>query len=408
MVLPFNTHLIIAFYFVAILLGCRNETQEQPYTSSLALELLKKAQKDIDFGNYRRAMALVDSAGLYDRGSPDIHFVRGLLFEHLNKLNEARNNYRTVYKLQPNYPGIRFYLGNVQFKFESYRDAVKLYWEALDHYRADRDGFPKSRAYLNLGFAYSKMGKQDSALSVYRQAIKDDNANAEAYFRIAKSYKDAGDLDRSLEYLLHACRFDTANPEYQFELGDLYFRNGEMEKARYHLTNTIEKMPWHYRAYYQLGQILLRTGQEKEAESYLARSDTLKNRFANIVRLEQKTQLEPANAMHWSNLGKAYAEIGDYETAKRALATASSLDPGSLALQNDVAYICIYLNQYGESISHFRDILSQDSTFAKAWLNLGLAYARTGRMDEARDAWEKALSLQPGNAQAREFLAKIK
>jgi tetratricopeptide (TPR) repeat protein len=252
------------------------------------------------------------------------------------------------------------------------------------------------------------MGKPDSALYVYRQAIEDDHANAEAYFRIAKNSKDAGDIDRSLEYLLQACRFDKENPEYQFELGTLYFQKGDMEKAEYHLTNTIEEMPWHYRAYYQLGQVLLRGGQEEDAERYLARSDTLKNRFANIVRLEQKARLESSHSIHWSNLGKAYAEIGDYETAKRALATASSLDPGSLALQNDVAYICVYLKQYDESISSLRNILRQDSTFTKAWLNLGFAFARSGHVDEARDAWEKALSLEPGNAQAREFLEKIK
>jgi tetratricopeptide (TPR) repeat protein len=352
-------------------------------------------------------MALVDSAAIYDPESPAVHFLRGLIFEQMRNLAEARNSYDIAYRLDSEYPGVRFYLGNVQFKFENYGDAIKLYGEAIEQYETGQ-GLSKSRIYLNLGAAYSRAGKRDSALYVYGQAIRDDSSNAEAYARIADEQKKSGDLEKALDYMRLACRFNSDNPEYQFELGTLYFQQGDVLNAIPSLKKTVEKIPWHYRAHFQLGQSLLRTGQQEEGQRHLAQADTLKERFSNIVRLEQNTEVEPSNAASWSRLGRAYADIGNYQDAKNALLNALSLHPGDLALQNDVAYICIYLNEYQQSISRFRSILKEDSTFIKAWLNLGLAYARSGRTSEAREAWQRVLSLEPRNEQALDFLAKTR
>lgn len=351
-------------------------------------------------------MTLIDSAAIYDRESPAIYFLRGLVFEQMRQLSDAQNAYSIAYQLEPDYPGVRLYLGNVQYKFENYQDAIRLYREALDHYE-DGYGFSKARIYLNLGATYARTGKRDSSLDVYHQCIAEDSSVAEAYFRIADEEKKAGNLDRALEYLKLACRFGGDDPEYHFELGTLYFQSGDLEHAIPYLRTTVEKMPWHYRAHYQLGQSLLRTGHSDEAQEHLARSDTLKERFAKIVRLEEKSREEPSNAGNWTRLGRAYAEIGNYQDAKNSLLNALSLRPRSLELQNDVAYVCIFLNEYQESISRFRSILNEDATFLKGWLNLGLAYARTGQTTEAKEALQKVLSLDPENPQARDLLARI-
>lgn len=38
-----------------------------------------------------------------------------------------------------------------------------------------------------------------------------------------------------------------------------------------------------------------------------------------------------------------------------------------------------------------------DPSYAAAWNNLGIAYEQEGKFDEAREAYEKALALEPGN-----------
>ena len=42
-----------------------------------------------------------------------------------------------------------------------------------------------------------------------------------------------------------------------------------------------------------------------------------------------------------------------------------------------------------------------DPTYAAGWNNLGIGYEQLGQFSEARDAYEKALALEPGNTYIR-------
>jgi len=50
-----------------------------------------------------------------------------------------------------------------------------------------------------------------------------------------------------------------------------------------------------------------------------------------------------------------------------------------------------------EAIYRWRRALELDPTYAPAWNNLGIAFEHEGRFDEAREAYEAALDLDPDN-----------
>jgi len=45
--------------------------------------------------------------------------------------------------------------------------------------------------------------------------------------------------------------------------------------------------------------------------------------------------------------------------------------------------------------------------FVRAWTNLGNAHFKLGNGNQAREAWEKAVSLDPANTQAAKNLSQI-
>jgi len=327
-----------------------------------------------------------------------------LIYDNLNRLSEARQEFETTERLEPDYPGIHFYLGNIRFKFEEYRQALHHFRTTLESYNPEEILYSKQQTYLNLGLTYTNLEQPDSAQYIYHQAIRDDSTNAEAYMRIAREYKDSGEIDQALDYTLKAYRLNPTDPDYEFEVGTLYFQKGEMAKAVQMFKKAIRQMPWNYRAHYQLGQALMRSDQPEAAQSYLARADTLRGKLTEIVRLEQKTRQEPSNMMYWANLGEAYYELGDYSMARESLLMALSVEPHNLVLQNNLAHICMDLGRYQESISYFRNILHADSTLAQVWLNLGVAYAQADQLQQARHAWKTALELQPDNQYAMSYL----
>lgn len=65
------------------------------------------------------------------------------------------------------------------------------------------------------------------------------------------------------------------------------------------------------------------------------------------------------------------------------------------------------LDRIDEAIGTFRGLLEDRPTLPEPYNNLAVLYAAEGRYDEAREALEKAVALQPGYATARENLGDI-
>ena len=51
-----------------------------------------------------------------------------------------------------------------------------------------------------------------------------------------------------------------------------------------------------------------------------------------------------------------------------------------------------------EALYRWERAVDIDPTYAAAWNNLGIAYEHAGAFDKAREAYEKALNLEPNNS----------
>lgn len=54
-----------------------------------------------------------------------------------------------------------------------------------------------------------------------------------------------------------------------------------------------------------------------------------------------------------------------------------------------------------------REAVARDDSHLGAWLALGILTGRTGRLDEARGAFERVLTLDPAHADARFWLGVV-
>lgn len=59
------------------------------------------------------------------------------------------------------------------------------------------------------------------------------------------------------------------------------------------------------------------------------------------------------------------------------------------------------------AIAALKTAIELDASFAAAWVVLGTIFAREGRVDEARQAWEKALAIDPRMEKAHQYLEKL-
>jgi tetratricopeptide (TPR) repeat protein len=145
-----------------------------------------------------------------------------------------------------------------------------------------------------------------------------------------------------------------------------------------------------------------------------------------IRELEQRTANDPRVAQYPAALGQAYlqkcATIQDVREqgilamqADKVFDTALTLDPSNWEARFTKAVALSYwpanLNKGGEVIQHFQTLVEQQETqapqpqFAETYAWLGDQYAKAGRDDYARTAWERGAALFPNHEGLKNKLA---
>ncbi|MDP8249149.1 MAG: tetratricopeptide repeat protein, partial [Candidatus Tritonobacter lacicola] len=86
---------------------------------------------------------------------------------HDGKYGEAMAKYSEAQAAAPEAPGIYFDIGNVYYMQEDYGKALDLYKKAA----AAEDPAIESSAYYNMGNAKYRLGKGESSIPIYEEAI---------------------------------------------------------------------------------------------------------------------------------------------------------------------------------------------------------------------------------------------
>lgn len=73
-------------------------------------------------------------------------------------------------------------------------------------------------------------------------------------------------------------------------------------------------------------------------------------------------------------------------------------NPGSKSVEVDRAIAIFYTGDTDRAIAELEEFTASDDSFGPAWANLGMFYENAGRTDDARAAYEKAVSCDPDDA----------
>jgi tetratricopeptide (TPR) repeat protein len=118
--------------------------------------------------------------------------------------------------------------------------------------------------------------------------------------------------------------------------------------------------------------------------SNLALTYLTKGQYAEAILLYQRSiellNSDKDRALSWNGLGNAYRCINDYANAVAAYQKAAQLDPETAGMRDGTTNI-----QPGQTPRN-----------AKAWGDLGELFLKMGSFEEAVDAFQKAIELEPG------------
>lgn len=362
--------------------------------------LLAEAKQALRQQQYRDALARVDSAEHLQQNVPEVLFVKGQVFDALNRSGDARQTFNQVLTLDSTHQSVRFYLGNLDFQQGQFRSALQLYKQEIRHY-------PRPEVWLNVGLAYANLHNADSAQTAYQRAIALDSTFAPAYMLLGQEYKNDGQMQRALRYSLKGLALEPDNPMYLGVVGAMQYQQGQLEPAEANLKKAIELRTWDYRAHYTLGRIFEQQGNSAEAQRHLALADSLRTIQTTIAHLQRQVQENPDNLQRWIQLVEAYRSTGRYPEALGALQAAAVLEPSNIAIRNNLAYLYLLAEDTTQAIGQLQSIVQMEPLHEETWRNLASLLTLTGDLEGARRAWEKVATLAPDDSTVQAHLDSL-
>src|SRR3954469_22006978 len=202
---------------------------------------------------------------------------------------------------------------------------------------------PAATLYL----AELEIGDGLAAQALVRLERLGPDAREDVAFLVAQAQEALGRLDAARDGLL-AARSRVASPSaaLEMQLGVILEKMGDLDGAIAAMTASVALRPDVVASQRNLAAVLVAAGQTAQARDALLRAVALLPHDASLwLRLaavytqlgdanaalqavERAVFAMPVNASAWRDIGHAYAEYWRYEEADRALALASTLDPG--------------------------------------------------------------------------------
>ncbi len=198
---------------------------------------------------------------------------------------------------------------------------------------------------------------------------------------------DAGNHEAAIALFTKAVQADASDYSAHFNLALAYSLAGRDAEAEASYRKALELKPGLVQAQVNLATILLREKKPREAVSLL----------------EAAVLAKPENPRPRLLLGDALLDSGEASKAEQAYQAALTADPKSAGAEIGLARALLLQSRLGEAEPHFRRAVELDPSFKQALLQLGEAYEKAGKTDEAVAIYTQF----PENAAARERIGRM-
>lgn len=424
-----------------------------PALAGKAIEVRKDAFKLLNEGvsaynraDYRAAIGPLQKAAAISLNSFPAHYYLGLALAGDRRYADAVDAYRIALDLDPDHLQANVSLGDAWLAegdtdeaSPCYVRAMKLrpeYAPALDgqaraaEAQADEDkaiglyqralasdkGF--APAYTHLGDLYLRQGKLDDAVKLLVEAVSVRPDFGPGLNRLASAYGRLGFSNEAVATIRKAIELEPKDPSHHVTLGEVLLGMGVTTGAESAFQAAIAIDPAQPGARRGLAEICRRRGDYAGAVQHIdaalsderlphrQRDELGKQRAAILAEQDRIASLEGAVASGAATdadrtaLSALEAGKGHYDRAADLLAAASPQG----AERETLAFFQFRAGRFREAHEIYAD-LAKSQKRADLEVNDGASLARLGDDAEAKEAFSRALSLDPKHPVARLYLA---
>ena len=175
-----------------------------------------------------------------------------------------------------------------------------------------------------------------------------------------------------------------------FEAGAAALERGDLPGAREAFEAAVERDPSHHEGWHQLGLVHFRAHRHDDA----------------VYAIERALSEGAEDPRVYTNLGTVLQNMRRLDEALERYRQALKLDPNRVSAHTNCAAILMARFAHAEAEGHLRHVLRLEPAHGNAWNNLGVLCRDTLRLDEAVEAFGRAMetSADPSMAHSNRLL----
>lgn len=304
------------------------------------------------------------------------------------KAAEAIPKFEQALSLDPNYTDARYELAWCQ-------NDIKNYTGAVANLRRVRSEWPPTlKMYFELGWAFEKLGLNDSAIAVYNKALEIKPSYGSAHRQLGYIAYNKDNYPVALEHFKKYESYVDSISDYLY-----WYRKGYMLNASKDYNGAIEALEKALRyksdyinSYLELGYAKYKMKNDEEA----------------FTLYKKAIELDPKSHVGYNAIAEVYRDSKkDMNQAMTWYKKSLDLNPSERKACFGMGYCLNSQAKYSDAVSYLRKAIESEPTYTAAYVELGYSYYKTNLYAEAITNLNKARSLNPANENSRYYLTLL-
>ena len=318
-------------------------------------------------GEYSQALQYLHRAVNLHPEFAKAHAALGTVYLQLGDFPASEKALTHALRIAPNLVQAESNLALLYARTERFDNAIRVYQDLIQKH-------PESlQVWLGIASAYQQADRYEEAIEAYQESLKRSPNHTAAMSNLASCYEAVKQEEQAIRYYKAALAQEPNLPMANGNLGAIYQKQGELDKALPLLEKAVRADPRFTAARYCLGLVL-----------------TKKRKFQRAAMEYQQVIAQQSDHVGaYYNLAQAFFRLKQREEGKRAME------------------IYRRLNTIAQEIEdRERAILIEPNNPLKQY-QLGLVYAKYGKIDKAISAFRAALALDANAHYALNALARL-
>ncbi len=328
---------------------------------------------------------------------------------------------------------------------------VEHYHRALSSLRLAKALQPRRKeTYLLLGWVYQKVGNVPQAVIAYQQLLRFDKSSVAGHFRLGSIFLEqdkfaeatrhlkrvvelvpttrrairllaaiaekTGDPNRAMSHLEHLATLDNKNAQVYVDMGRIHRNAGRPDRAIIALRKALELKSELLSGRVELAGLLLEESAPDQALEVVNKGlatdsqnielrlqegyaqEALGSHERALTAFVTASRIAPEDFRPHLALGKVYTTKGDFDLAEDELKKALSLTARDKDVYRALSFLYLKSGKAEKAEHILMEMTEVFHQSPEAWRLLGELRERIKKLDEACDAFTKAIELAPADA----------